>query len=376
MSPPPIHALTMPKWGMAMATGKIAAWLVREGQAVAPGDEMVEVESEKIVNAVEASDGGIVRRIIAGEGETLPVGALLAVIADGTVKAAAIDAFVAQFQKGFVPPPAGETPEGAAKTVVVDGVALAYEKTGAARQGAAPALLIHGFGGDRTGWTLIGGALAATRAVYALDLPGHGASDRDVGDGGLCTLAGYVVGAMDALGIDKAHLVGHSLGAAIALHIAATQPARAVSLSLIGAVGLGGCVDAAYLADFIAATRRKELKPVLEKLFSDPRLVTRQMVEATLKYKRLDGAVPALQRIAAAVFPGGRQAHNFRDRLADLPMPILALWGDDDRLANPEDAAGLPDNVAVRHVKAGHMAQVEAAGAVAKLLTAHFAAAG
>jgi pyruvate dehydrogenase E2 component (dihydrolipoamide acetyltransferase) len=91
-----IHALRMPKLGLTMEEGQVVAWKVGEGQAVAPGQVVLEVEIEKSTNDVEAREGGVLRRQVAGEGETLPIGALLGVITTSEVPDAAIDAFVAE----------------------------------------------------------------------------------------------------------------------------------------------------------------------------------------------------------------------------------------------------------------------------------------
>ncbi len=91
-----IHALRMPKLGLTMEEGQVVAWKVGEGQAVAPGQVVLEIEIEKSTNEVEAREGGVLRRQVAGEGETLPIGALLGVIAASEVPDAAIDAFVAE----------------------------------------------------------------------------------------------------------------------------------------------------------------------------------------------------------------------------------------------------------------------------------------
>ena len=79
-----------------------------------------------------------------------------------------------------------------------------------------------------------------THAVHALDLPGHGASDKDVGDGSLAALADVVVGFLDALGISRAHLVGHSLGGAVVAAVARSAPEKVASLTLLAPVGLRG----------------------------------------------------------------------------------------------------------------------------------------
>jgi pyruvate dehydrogenase E2 component (dihydrolipoamide acetyltransferase) len=75
-------------------------------------------------------------------------------------------------------------------------------------------------------------ALAADRAVYAIDLPGHGESTKEIQTGDLAELAETVVQAMNALGLERAHLVGHSLGAGTALQLALAHPDRIASLAL------------------------------------------------------------------------------------------------------------------------------------------------
>lgn len=91
-----IQAIKMPKWGMEMSEGDITQWLVAEGDQVNAGDDLVDVETSKIVNTVTAPATGVLRRIIAQPGETWPVGAALGVIASADVSDADIDAFVQQ----------------------------------------------------------------------------------------------------------------------------------------------------------------------------------------------------------------------------------------------------------------------------------------
>ncbi|MDE1923435.1 MAG: 2-oxo acid dehydrogenase subunit E2 [Gammaproteobacteria bacterium] len=111
----PISSLTMPKWGIEMTEGTITSWRVTPGTRVEKGQEILDVETEKIVNAVEAPASGVLRRIIAGEGETRAVGELIGIISDEGVGDADIERFAAGFVAAVVSfepagTPADETP--------------------------------------------------------------------------------------------------------------------------------------------------------------------------------------------------------------------------------------------------------------------------
>ncbi|MSO96185.1 MAG: 2-oxo acid dehydrogenase subunit E2 [Thermoleophilia bacterium] len=95
MSAHTIAKLRMPKWGLSMTEGTFGKWLVEEGVDLSVGDEIAEVETEKISGVVEATSAGILRRKVAQPGDVLPVGGLLAVVADESVSDAEISAFIA-----------------------------------------------------------------------------------------------------------------------------------------------------------------------------------------------------------------------------------------------------------------------------------------
>ena len=94
-APGGIYEITMPKWGLTMEEGTLVKWMVEAGTKVEPGMELAEVETDKIVNVLENMHSGVVRRIVAEEGDVLPVGALLGIIAEEGISDADIEAFLA-----------------------------------------------------------------------------------------------------------------------------------------------------------------------------------------------------------------------------------------------------------------------------------------
>jgi pyruvate dehydrogenase E2 component (dihydrolipoamide acetyltransferase) len=356
----------MPKWGLSMKEGKVVNWLVADGEDIAVGTELMDVETDKINGAVEATDAGRLRRRVAEEGRTYPVKALLGVLAGEAVSDEAIDAFIASY---VVPADDedGET-EGGYDVVEVDGIRVRYSRQGS---GAATVVLLHGFGGDLDNWLFNVGPLAAVADVVALDLPGHGQSDIRLPAPTVEGLAGFVAAFLDKLDVGRAHLVGHSLGAAVAAQLALDHPDRVTGLTLIAPAGFGPDINMGYIDGFVRAAGKKDLKPVLSELFADESLVTRSLVDGVLRYKRLDGVGDVLATLAAGVFPDGRQAAQAGRSLDPARWPVTVVWGSDDKVIPVTHADAVPDGASVVVLeKAGHMVQMERAGEVNELLVA------
>ncbi|HZZ59764.1 MAG TPA: acetoin dehydrogenase dihydrolipoyllysine-residue acetyltransferase subunit [Roseiarcus sp.] len=368
-----IQPIVMPKWGLAMEEGALTSWLVAEGADVAKGQEIAEIETTKIANAYESPASGTIRRLVAKEGDVLPVGSLLAVIAPAAVSDADIDSFVA----GFVVVAAADGEAGGAveRTIERDGRTLVFKAAGLQGR-ATPVVLIHGFGGDSDNWLFNIDELAKSRPVYALDLPGHGKSTKTLTSGDLGELAEAVAALIDEIGAAKVHLVGHSLGAAIAFQTLKDRPDRVASLVGVAPSGLDDKVNADFVEGFISAEKRKDVKAVLQLLIADPELVSAQMIEGVQRFKRLEGAKEALRAIADKNLPSGRQAASFRDLIDERRVPILIVWGERDAVLDPAAAKGLPALVEVALIEnVGHMPHLEAASVINERLIRHFDAA-
>jgi pyruvate dehydrogenase E2 component (dihydrolipoamide acetyltransferase) len=303
-----IQAITMPKWGLSMTTGKIVEIHVAEGDTLAKGDDVLDIDTDKIAGTLESSVAGPIRRLVVGVGDELPVGAVLAVVAPAEVPDAEIDAVVeaarAAAESGELDVPDEPQPQ----LVEIHGRTISYLTLAPEEPSGAPVVLVHGFGGDKNSWLFVQQPLSEEHAVHAVDLPGHGASGRDVGDGSLAGLADVLVGFLDALGISRVHLVGHSLGGAVVAAAARSVPEKVASLTLLAPVGYGPDADAEYLRGFAAAVSRRELKPLVGRLFADPSLVTRQLVgrPAALQAARRGGQGPVrAARHAARRRPAG-----------------------------------------------------------------------
>jgi pyruvate dehydrogenase E2 component (dihydrolipoamide acetyltransferase) len=363
-----IRPIVMPKWGLSMLEGKVTSWLMKPGARVKVGDKLLEVETEKIASVVEAGDAGTLRRII-GEPDTVhPVKALLGVLADDDVTDSEIDVFVA----GYVTPPAASEEEEAGPQYLFADLPFGRVRFAQRGEGEAAIVLVHGFGGDLDNWLFNIDALAEQATVYAFDLPGHGQSSKGITDPTLRGLSQALFAFMDEAGVGTAHLVGHSLGGAVAMQAAIDAPDRVQSLSLIGSAGLGPEINAEYIDAFITAASRRELKPVLEHLFARKDLVSRQLVDDVLKYKRLDGVDEALKKLSSALFSGGRQQAQLGDALRDADIPILVVWGEDDEIIPARHATTLAGKARTHVIGgAGHMVQMEAANAVNSLLKQH-----
>ncbi len=253
----------------------------------------------------------------------------------------------------------------------VDGLELHYVV-----EGRGPAVvLVHGLGGFAESWRHNLAPLARRATVYALDLPGFGVSAKPRTAYRLAFFARALHGFLEAQGLPQVSLVGHSLGAAVAVTYALTHPARVDRLALVAGAVPGFAFRFSWIhrlvalpgfGEALALTASARLsKAALARCFHRPApaevdffvehayaartsLAARHAYLATLRHARTD-------------FDAHRR--DYRRALATLDLPVLAIHGRQDRVVPPAHAAELAEalpNAAVRWLEGcGHFPQIE-----------------
>jgi pimeloyl-ACP methyl ester carboxylesterase len=248
------------------------------------------------------------------------------------------------------------------------------------RAGAGPAVvLVHGFGSSLCTWKDVLPALAARHDVVALDLPGFGGSERPA-DLAFADLPRAVVGLMDALGIERAALVGNSMGGAAAALVAAADAGRVSRLVLVDAAGFNleprarpGMVRLAssWAAPVLQVLPGKRIvvEAALRQVFHDDALVTRERVAEYLAPAQRPGSFAALRSLGRSL---GSSASQLAEALAAIRAPTLVVWGAEDRWIPLADADRFVAAIAgARKVvipACGHVPQEEKPAEVARLL--------
>ncbi len=252
-------------------------------------------------------------------------------------------------------------------TIDALGTTLAYDEAG---QGGVPAVLVHGLGGGRWSWDANLPALAASRRTIALDLAGHGESAKPSIDYTIATHVEILLGFLDAVRIDRAFLVGNSMGGLVSLTAALQRPDRVLGLVLANAAG---------------ATRFP-----IERLPADPRRFVGIPITIRPPDKIVEGYVRFLfvkqsgwhidhslarsrETLARGDYPA--QANAFLrsavgvfesdagKRVREVRCPTLVVWGEADRLLpreSPTVFAGIPGARVERLAGVGHVPQMEA----------------
>lgn len=363
-----MYAVTIPKWGLSMEEGTVVQWHKKEGEAVSEGEEIVDIETDKINNSMESPSSGILRRIVAKEGEKLKVGALIAVLAEKQVPEAEIDDFVRRYAGGpDLGDAVGVTASPFQKSHVDSHLGPIHVVRGGLRDGV-PVVLLHGFASDINSWLFTMESIARQHPVIAIDLPGHGESTKLVGDGSTLEIARAIAQVLQAIGVGRAQWIGHSWGGAVIACIAAIKPGLVARLIAIApALYPGTNLSMDFLEGVTTGRKARELHPWLQKLVVDPSLITSDMTESLVRFKRMDGVEEALELIKGCI-GDQREALAVQKALSSVPH-LLLIEGERDAIVGRVDASALSADARIEVIiNAGHVPHLEQSNQVNALL--------
>jgi pyruvate dehydrogenase E2 component (dihydrolipoamide acetyltransferase) len=230
---------------------------------------------------------------------------------------------------------------------------LFARRTGEGRQ---VIVLLHGFGGSHRVWSAVQDALSDRASVIAYDLPGHGGSLAWPGGGPVKVAVQAVLEDLSRRGLKRVHLVGHSMGGAIATIIASSEPERVASLTLLAPGGFGPEINHRLLARYAAARSEAEIRVALEAMTGFDSQLSEEMVRGSLALREVPGQTEKLIEICGLICRDGRQGVIPREWLAGLTMPAAIVWGRLDGVLPFHQTDGLPPLFALHSVAgAGHM---------------------
>jgi pimeloyl-ACP methyl ester carboxylesterase len=260
------------------------------------------------------------------------------------------------------------------REVVVLGRRLSVIDTGGAPGGsdAPPILFIHGLGGAWQNWLLNIPAFMGSHRVVAPDLPGFGRSEMPSGKISIQGFARVVDALCGELGLEDPVVVGNSMGGFIGAELAIAFPTRVRRLVLISAAGLS--VEHLKRQPIVAAGRLLAATAGVAGVRSLPAVrrprLRRAALQIVVRYpERL--SVPLASEIVRGAgtdgFVGGLDAvfgYKFRDRLPEIEVPTLIVWGRNDILIPVEDAREFERLIganahAVIFEDTGHLAMLE-----------------
>jgi 2-hydroxymuconate-semialdehyde hydrolase len=268
--------------------------------------------------------------------------------------------------------------------VDVRGTRIRYHETGSPSD--PPVVLLHGIGRSLEDWSLQHSRLPGHR-VISLDLPGFGLSQRRPAPATLVSFAEAMWGALDALAIPApVHLMGNSLGGAVAMQMLVDEPGRVSTLTLVNSAGFGREVTFALRMLGIPGLGRPLLtridpraaRRIERSLFADRALVTDERVAFAVKAARQPDFAATYLEIAKAL--GGlrgiapRWRSELIGRVARHRIPTLIVWGERDLILPATHLAAaraaLPHAQSHLFAGTGHMPQIERPDEFAALVLA------
>lgn len=254
-----------------------------------------------------------------------------------------------------------------------------------------PLLLLHGLGDSAHSWQWVMPTLARTHRVYAPSLPGFGASAKPAIDYSPEFFTSFVAAFLDALGLEHVGIVGNSLGGLIAMRLALVAPNRVNALALIDSAGLGRDLTLAMrlltlpgmdkLVTSFCRTRPGAwlwAMGVSTLIFARPTQVPRTWRDRLYRMARDPGYLKATVATlkSESTLAGQRDREILLDRLPNLTIPTLLIWGVRDRIIPARHAQTAIARLARGQLEllsnCGHAPQVEQPDSLAGVLSQFF----
>ena len=256
--------------------------------------------------------------------------------------------------------------------IQVGGINTRYWMLG---DGETTVLLLHGLGSCVETWKYTIGALAPYHRVYAVDLVGSGRSDKPPASYSLTYQAQFLKAFMDTVGIDRARLIGNSMGGGVALQFALLFPAQVEKLVLANSLGLGKEIALTLriaslpFPSLLLRPSRPSTAIALKQCVYDSSVITDDWVEFFFQIAMLPGIQKALHmQIQANINFWGvcpKVYGSIVAQLATINAPTLIIWGQQDHVlpvAHAQVAAELLPNTKLEIFDScGHWPQVERA---------------
>ena len=234
-------------------------------------------------------------------------------------------------------------------------------------------VLVHGLGVSHAVWWENTVPLAKSNTVYALDLPGHGESGSHASlEYDAVSGAHFLIKFMDAVGIDRATLIGNSAGGLIAGVCALIYPERVSGLVMVDRAGLGRplawflrLASLPLLGWLMMTPNVRNYRNMIKSVFYEPRPLNEELESELVQTRNAPaGKKAVLQAIRSSVNVLGLRRDNMvLDRLKSFERPLLVVWGREDRIipvAHARRAAKLLPRSRVHVIPlCGHWPQLE-----------------
>lgn len=424
--------IIMPRVDMDMTEGKIATWYVKNGDVVSKGQVIFEIETDKATMEVDAPIAGTVQGISAEVGVLMEVGTNLGWIYpadEKKINSTSIHkenlspeatsqlpiSFSSELALSDDEKSTGKvsnthknlasetfnlraTPlaRSLARTNGIDMLAVAgsglsgriqahdvieahHNSKNAAkinldlnlnwmnRSKGIPLVLLHGFGAELNVWRGLLSHLQDTPSI-GIDLPNHGKSSA-LAVKSYDEVADAILARLDQEGIENFHLLGHSMGGAIAIAMTSLAGQRVKSLSLLAPAGLGREINSEFINGLCGADSEESLKQWLSLLIQDQTLLSKSFVATAFKQLESTEKRSNLRKMAHDLMPGGAQSTPLSKKIEALRIPTKVIWGTEDKIIPIEHSRGLPARVGLHVVSGvGHLTYLEASEVVAELM--------